>query len=602
MTKSRRFKAADLFCGAGNASAALADAAFLLGRDLVLTAINHWDVAIATHEANFPGQIHLCTGIDNVNPCDLYKRGELFILIGGPECIEYSTAAGKKPTNYQYRPTPWCMSKWADHLRPRMILIENVPEFAKRWPCYQAWLETFRQMGYLVDDRVFCAANHGDPTTRERLFIQCMLPPLKVVWPDQTHAEDANDLFGNLEPWRSARDHVIDWSIKGQWLDEMPGKKKYGGLPLSPKTLGRIFDGLEKEGCQPIIAEWDNARNKGYRTAGKPLSTVTSKARHGVAVPQFLVKLRGTGKTASLDKPAPTITGGGEHLALADGELLDPILIHTAHGEVSPSGKRRRGKGFRSVSRPLGTVTTSNDLALAQPILIHTAHGKKRRARSIDEPLPTITGNRGDLALASPAFIVPGYGRTKGERGRTRSVNIPLGSVTGNRGQAALCQFVLPQGGGGILRPVRKPIPTVATDGAIAFIESFLVEYYGTGKSKSLKYPLPTVTSKDRFALVCPEVIINGKVGRIRIRWRMLVPEELARAQSFWSTYVFFGKRKTGKKHVIVANGNKGDVVKQIGNAWPRKLGVALFLAMLSQQTDVRQWLKLLNAKERKAA
>jgi len=536
---------ADLFCGAGNASAALADAVKLLGRNLKLTAINHWDVAVATHTANFPGQVHLCTGVDNVNPLDLYKPGSLDILIGGPECIEYSQAASKKPTNYQYRPTPWCMSRWADALRPRMILIENVPEFRKKWPSYRSWLQSFRDMGYNVDDRVFNAANHGDPTTRERLFIQCMLGRRKVVWPDPTHAEEAEqDLFGAREQWLSAREHVVDWSIKGRWLDEMPGKKKYGGLPLSPKTLGRIFDGLAKEGLIPVIAEWDNkSSKKGFRSADKPLSTITGKARHGLAVPQFLVKLRGTGKTASLEKPVPAITGGGTHLALTEASFIVP-----GYGERAGQQPRTH-----SLDKPAPAICGTSHHHLVEPVLIHTAHGGKRRARSIDKPMPAIAGNRGDVAL---------------------------------------CEFVLPQGGGGALRPVSKPVPAVACDGAIAFVEAFLIKYYGTGKSRSLKYPLPTVTAKDRFALVCPEVNVNGQQGRIRIRWRMLQPHELARAQSFWPTYIFYGARKKPSGRVIAVNANKGDVVKQIGNAWPRRLGLSLFLAMLSQKSDVRPYLK----------
>lgn len=591
-------RGADLFCGAGNGSAGLADAVQKVGRRLILTAINHWDVAIATHSANFPGQLHLCTGIDNVNPCDHYTRGQLDILIGGPECIEFSQAAGKKPTGYQYRPTPWCMSKWADHLRPRMILIENVPEFRQKWPPYQSWLQSFRDMGYHVDDRVFCAANYGDPTTRERLFIQCMLGRRRVCWPDPTHSEDgADELFGTRERWRSAREHVIDWKLQGQWLDEMPGKKKYGGLPLSPKTLGRIFHGLEEQGgVTPIIVEWDNKSNKrgGFRSASKPLSTITSKARHGLVVPNFLVKLRGTGTSASLDEPAPTITGSGGHLALAESAFL----VHSAHGEAA-NGVKRRGKGSRSVDRPLPTVAGSNDLALTQAEFIVPGYGERAtqapRTHSVEKPLPTVCASS-HHHLVQPVLVHTAHGKKR----RPRSVDEPLPTITGNRGDMALCEFVLPQGGGGIARNVSQPIPTVATDGAIAFVESFLVKYYGTGKSRSLKYPLPTVTAKDRFALVCPEVIVNGKRGRIRIRWRMLQPHELARAQSFWPDYVFYGAKMKGKERVIAPNAHKGDVVKQIGNAWPRRLGEAIMLAMLLQRTDVSRYLNV-ERKERAA-
>ena len=76
--------------------------------------------------------------------------------------------------------------------------------------------------------------------------------------------------------------------------------------------------------------------------------------------------------------------------------------------------------------------------------------------------------------------------------------------------------------------------------------------------------PLPTVTTKDRFALVMP--IVNGRA--LDIRLRMLKPHELAAAMSFGEDYQFAG--------------NQGEQVKQIGNAWPCRLGQALIQALLS--------------------
>lgn len=43
--------AADLFCGAGGTSAGLVDACDEIGLNVELTAINHWDIAVATHTA-----------------------------------------------------------------------------------------------------------------------------------------------------------------------------------------------------------------------------------------------------------------------------------------------------------------------------------------------------------------------------------------------------------------------------------------------------------------------------------------------------------------------------------------------------------------------
>lgn len=579
----RVLNVADLFCGAGGGTDATREAAEMAGYQAKFTMINHWEVACATAKANFPDARVFCTPVESVIAQHLYLRGQLDVLQGGPECIEFSKAAGKKPKNYQYRPTPWCMLRFAEALLPKIVLIENVEEFEKKWPPFRAFVEAFKALGYDVDWRVFNAADYGDPTTRERLFMLCVRRPLKIVWADPTHSEQGGH---GRAPWRSAEKHVIDWSRKGRWLDEMPGQRRYGGLPLSPKTLLRIYDGLRKGGVEPVIVTFDNQSNKaGHRSSKKPLSAVTGKQRHGIAQP-YLVKLRGTGKSASLKRPAPAITAGGMHLA-----VIEPTLIHTAHG-----GKR----GARSVKRPVPAIAGNRgDLALVSPFIV-PKHSGDKRTRSVKKPLHTVTGNSRSEVLVEP-FLLPKLGRF--QNNRPLSVRSPVNTVIGDGRVHLVEPSLLPQHGGGAMRSVKRPTPTITTDGAIHLIESFIVEYYGTGKSKSLKKPLPTVTTKDRFALCCPVVIAAGKLRRVRIRWRILEPHELAAAQGFRGDFRFFGAVRKNKKIIAIReNANKGDVVKQIGNAWPHNLARALMLAALSQQSDIRRFLRPEHFQRRVAA
>ena len=51
----------------------------------------------------------------------------------------------------------------------------------------------------------------------------------------------------------------------------------------------------------------------------------------------------------------------------------------------------------------------------------------------------------------------------------------------------------------------------------VAGVEPFLVEYYGTGGSQSVGDPLNTVTTKDRHALILPEVVVEGQRYRLDI-------------------------------------------------------------------------------------
>jgi DNA (cytosine-5)-methyltransferase 1 len=72
---------------------------------------------------------------------------------------------------------------------------------------------------------------------------------------------------------------------------------------------------------------------------------------------------------------------------------------------------------------------------------------------------------------------------------------------------------------------------------------------------------------------------VNGLT--LDIRFRMLQPHELAAATSFPKSYVF--------------TGNRGDVVKQIGNAWPGETALALcseVLAPYASQKQVAAWRK----------
>jgi len=113
-------------------------------------------------------------------------------------------------------------------------------------------------------------------------------------------------------------------------------------------------------------------------------------------------------------------------------------------------------------------------------------------------------------------------------------------------------------------RSLREPMPTITSADGFGIVEPFLVKYNGTATANPINEPLDTVTSKDRFGLVETE---HGPM-RVDIRFRMLRPQELARAMSFSDDYKF--------------SGNRESQVKQIGNAVPVRLAQALCEAVLA--------------------
>lgn len=108
----RTIKAADLFCGASGTGTGMVEACRELNYEIELTGWNHNPVAIATSQANHPYARHFCAGVDNVNPRDHYKEGELDLLWASPECTHHSIARGGKPINEQSRATAWCVTRF----------------------------------------------------------------------------------------------------------------------------------------------------------------------------------------------------------------------------------------------------------------------------------------------------------------------------------------------------------------------------------------------------------------------------------------------------------------------------------------------------------
>jgi DNA (cytosine-5)-methyltransferase 1 len=537
---------ADLFCGAGGASTSLLRAATALGLDVKLVAVNHWPTAIETHTMNHPGVRHLCESVERVNPREVVPGGRLHLLMAGPECTNHSRARGGRPVNDQSRASAWHILKWCQELYIDNVLIENVEEFrewgplgangkplkSKKGLTYKAFLEALRSLGYAVEDRVLCAADYGDPTTRRRLFIIARRGRRAVEWPMPTHSKmGGRTLFGLTKKWRAARE-VIDFAIPSRSIFD-PTRR-----PLSPKTIARILAGLERfggEALKPFLVVLRNHADG--RSLDRPLPTLAAQGQHVALVEPFLMHItHGTdvGRTHPLDNPVPTVTGAHR----GEIALCEPFMLSQASGGAP-----------RHIDQPVPTICTDGAHSLVEPFMVAVAHGDNApgsgrgnggRVRSVDDPLPVVTASGREYAVVEP-FLVPHYGERDGQTPRTHSVD--------------------------------DPMPTIPATGSGKFdvVQPFLASYYyGTKNISPVSAPVPTITTKDRFALVLP--VINGMA--LDIRLRMLKPSELARATSFPESYRFAG--------------NQGDQVKQIGNAWPGELGLRLTSTLIKAYAPAR--------------
>lgn len=322
---------ADLFCGAGGTSQGAVEALESLGHKPRLTAVNHWDVAVATHAKNHPTARNLCASLDSLNPRELFRPAQLQLLWASPECTNHSRARHGKHINEQSRATAWCVTRWADALLPGTVLVENVPEF-RSWPSFAAWCGTLESLGYRIDHRVLMAADYGDPTTRRRLFVQAVRGKRKIVWPNPTHSKESS-VFG-LTPWASSGTHVIDWTLPAL---SIASRKR----PLAVKTMRRINDGLQKHGGAMIIAMEHGGRSL---SIGDPLPTVTC-AKGGAFALAYLLPQHGGGALRPVSEPCPTVATKGA-IAL--------IMEYYGNGKTRP------------VTEPLPTVTCRDRFALIQ--------------------------------------------------------------------------------------------------------------------------------------------------------------------------------------------------------------------------------------------
>ncbi len=557
--------AADLFCGAGGTSTGLLQAAQELGLNVKLIAINHWEMAIATHSANHPNVRHYNSDLSEIDPRKVVPGGKLRLLVASPECTHFSRARGGKPMSKQSRASVKYILRWISVLDVEDVLIENVPEFQDWGPLHRKgakaglpianrkgeyfhrFIRKMEEHGYAVKWRVLNAADYGDPTTRKRLFIRASKSGLPA-FPAASHHPQAEDLFGHNDTWRPARE-IIDWSIRGESIFN---RKR----PLSPNTLRRIAAGLQKFGGQAFVVttNWAETNRSQPRSIDDPIPAITGQGQIGIVQP-FIIGQQSNAAPRSTDQPLPTVAGAG---AIS---LVQPFIV--------PFHNEREGQAPRthSVDEPLPTVTTEPRFGLAQPFIValehSSAHGKQ--VRSVDEPLQTVTG-RGQFGVVEP-FLMP---VNHGDDRRVHSLDKPMPTITSVDAWAIVQPFVVMLNGTDeehlkrSNRSVEEPLPTLTGAPHVGLVDPFLVEYHGTGGAQSIHSPLKTQTGKDRFGLVQPMIVkdAQGRQFMLDILFRMLRPHELAAAMSFPRSYCFAGNRE--------------QIVKQIGNAVPVNLAKAL--------------------------
>jgi DNA (cytosine-5)-methyltransferase 1 len=166
------------------------------------------------------------------------------------------------------------------------------------------------------------------------------------------------------------------------------------------------------------------------------------------------------------------------------------------------------------------------------------------------------------------ALIAPYYGSGSGET--CRSTDEPLPTIT-TKARFGLIMPVTHGKCGNRVRDLEEPLPTVtgAHRGELACIVAAWGERPGQApRVHSVDEPTPTICATGRIQLAVAEPVTNGRT--YDIRFRMLEPNELARAMGF-----------SDEDAAYEFAGNKTEITKQIGNAVPVNLAAALVGALM---------------------
>jgi DNA (cytosine-5)-methyltransferase 1 len=385
---------ADMFAGGGGTTAGA-----LCIPDLhVSWAINHDPIAIETHAVNHPETKHYRADIRNQNVEELEP---VDILWASLECTEHSKAKGGGQKNVGSFMLGWEMLRYINHLNPEIIMIENVPEFVKWGKLnngksdntgyeYIRWVKAIENLGYNYNYRILNSADYGSPTRRVRYFGVFSKKHIKYEFPEPTHSENGNNLFG-LKQWIPCKNYIdtsyTGESIFGREFNPRVKRKK----PLSPNTLRRIAGGIKKFAPELhfIMQYYGNGDN--VQSINKPLNTITTKDRHvlvSIEKQQFIADHCWNDHYNQIDEPLKPI------LTRQTKELITLEKKQFISQQYNSRGKPEANN--YSIEKPLNAITTEEKF---QFITAYFSGNKKNQNQSLNKPLNTILTGTNKKAL-----------------------------------------------------------------------------------------------------------------------------------------------------------------------------------------------------------
>lgn len=338
-----------MFCGCGGSS----QGASQVEGVAVRYALNHWKLAIESHNTNHPQTLHDCADISETHPG---RYGATTGLIASPECTNHSLAKGQRRKNLHQqdifqqsgfdatavrsRATMWDVPRFAEYHQYSFVIVENVVD-VRLWVMFEAWLKAMHALGYRHElvflNAMFAhgpAIRHYAPQSRDRIYIVFwkkggLKPDLTITpkapcprcgeveafqrWKPGRRAGKYRAQYvymcpgcgSQVEPYYYAAINAIDVSLP---MTRIGDRQR----PLSPKTMQRIQTGLERFGLR-----------QGLDPAGRPLP------------PSAILTLRGSRHLSGIDAPMATqVAAGIQNALIADRPFLTPFYGNSTPASV----------------------------------------------------------------------------------------------------------------------------------------------------------------------------------------------------------------------------------------------------------------------------
>ena len=297
-------EAIDVFAGGGGLTVGLKRAGFD-----VVAAVELEQQAFSTYTANHPEVHALHQDVRTVAGSDLSNlcSGEIVDLLAGcPPCQGFTSLTAKYKTEDPRNDLVLEMSRLAEEICPRAIMMENVPGLANKGSTlYEGLKRRLRRMGYCLTEGILEAADYGVPQFRRRLVLLGGLG-FEIGLPKPTHARVQRD---GLLPWKTVNDAIGHMS-EPVTLDDA---RKSGGVERSSWHVVRTLSPENTKRIQAARAgaSWttipESLRPECHRNGYRGFSNVYGRMEW--------------------DSPSPTITGGCT--TLSKGRFGHPVANRT---------------------------------------------------------------------------------------------------------------------------------------------------------------------------------------------------------------------------------------------------------------------------------